>query len=88
MDIVAFKESMLWARKRLEDVFQKPVAVADTTVISATEIHFTAPPGAGTEQVQVVSTGQPPSNTPPLTYRPRPPGPARRVLGAGLRAGS
>lgn len=41
MDIVAFKESMLWARKRLEDVFQKPVAVADTTeMFMSNDVYF------------------------------------------------
>ncbi len=41
MDIVAFKESMLWARKRLEELFQKPVAVTDTTeMFMSNEVYF------------------------------------------------
>ena len=41
VDIVAFKESMLWARKRLEDVFQKPVAIADTTeMFMSNDVYF------------------------------------------------
>ena len=40
-DIVAFKESMLWARKRLEDLFQKPVAVTDTTeMFMSNDVYF------------------------------------------------
>jgi alpha-amylase len=31
LDIVEFKESMLWSRRRLEELFQKPVTVTDTT---------------------------------------------------------
>jgi alpha-amylase len=41
VDIIAFKESMLWARKRLEDLFQKPVAVADTTeMFMSNDVYF------------------------------------------------
>lgn len=41
VDIVAFKESMLWARRRLEDVFQKPVSVADTTeMFMSNDVYF------------------------------------------------
>jgi alpha-amylase len=41
MDIVAFKEAMLWSRKRLEDLFQKPVAVADTTeMFMSNDVYF------------------------------------------------
>jgi len=41
VDIVAFKEAMLWARKRLEDVFQKPVTVTDTTeMFMSNEVYF------------------------------------------------
>ena len=41
VDIVAFKEAMLWARKRLEDVFQKPVAIADTTeMFMSNDVYF------------------------------------------------
>jgi alpha-amylase len=40
-DIAAFKEAMLWARKRLEDVFQKPVAVTDTTeMFMSNDVYF------------------------------------------------
>lgn len=40
-DIVAFKEAMLWSRKRLEDLFQKPVAVADTTeMFMSNDVYF------------------------------------------------
>ena len=40
-DIVAFKESMLWARKRLEDTFQKSVAITDTTeMFMSNEVYF------------------------------------------------
>jgi alpha-amylase len=41
MDIVEFKESMLWARRRLEEVFQKPVAIADTTeMFMSNDVYF------------------------------------------------
>ena len=41
LDIVAFKESMLWARRRLEDVFQKPVTVTDTTeMFMSNDVYF------------------------------------------------
>lgn len=41
MDIAAFKEAMLWSRKRLEDVFQKPVTVADTTeMFMSNDVYF------------------------------------------------
>jgi alpha-amylase len=40
-DIIAFKESMLWSRKRLEDLFQKSVAVADTTeMFMSNDVYF------------------------------------------------
>lgn len=40
-DISAFKEAMLWSRKRLEDVFQKPVAVSDTTeMFMSNDVYF------------------------------------------------
>src|SRR5580704_10425550 len=41
LDIVEFKESMLWARRRLEDVFQKPVTVTDTTeMFMSNDVYF------------------------------------------------
>jgi alpha-amylase len=41
MDIAEFKESMLWARRRLEEVFQKPVAIADTTeLFMSNDVYF------------------------------------------------
>ena len=41
LDIAAFKESMLWARKRLEDLFQKPVTVTDTTeMFMSNDVYF------------------------------------------------
>src|SRR3979490_10499 len=41
LDIVEFKESMLWARRRLEEVFQKPVAVTDTTeMFMSNDVYF------------------------------------------------
>ena len=41
LDIAAFKDSMLWARKRLEDVFQKPVTVTDTTeMFMSNDVYF------------------------------------------------
>jgi alpha-amylase len=41
LDIVAFKESMLWARQRLEDMFQKPVSVTDTTeMFMSNDVYF------------------------------------------------
>lgn len=41
VDIVVFKEAMLWGQKRLEDVFQKPVAVADTTeMFMSNDVYF------------------------------------------------
>ncbi len=40
-DIAAFKEAMLWSRKRLEDVFQKPVSVTDTTeMFMSNDVYF------------------------------------------------
>jgi alpha-amylase len=41
VDIVAFKESMVWARRRLEEVFQKPVTVTDTTeMFMSNDVYF------------------------------------------------
>ena len=41
LDIVEFKDSMLWARRRLEELFQKPVAVADTTeMFMSNDVYF------------------------------------------------
>ena len=41
VDIVEFKESMLWAKRRLEDMFQKPVAVTDTTeMFMSNDVYF------------------------------------------------
>jgi alpha-amylase len=41
LDIVAFKEAMLQARKRLEELFQKPVAVTDTTeMFMSNDVYF------------------------------------------------
>jgi alpha-amylase len=41
VDIVEFKESMLWARRRLEELFQKPVAVTDTTeLFMSNDVYF------------------------------------------------
>jgi len=41
VDIVEFKESMLWARRRLEELFQKPVAVTDTTeMFMSNDVYF------------------------------------------------
>jgi alpha-amylase len=41
LDIVEFKESMLWARRRLEDLFQKPVTVTDTTeMFMSNDVYF------------------------------------------------
>ncbi len=41
LDIVEFKESMLWARRRLEALFQKPVAVTDTTeMFMSNDVYF------------------------------------------------
>jgi alpha-amylase len=41
VDIVEFKESMLWARRRLEELFQKPVTVADTTeMFMSNDVYF------------------------------------------------
>ena len=41
VDIVAFKEAMLWARSRLENTFQKPVAFTDTTeMFMSNEVYF------------------------------------------------
>jgi alpha-amylase len=40
-DIVEFKESMLWARRRLEELFQKPVTVTDTTeMFMSNDVYF------------------------------------------------
>jgi len=41
LDITAFKEAMLWARRRLEDLFQKPVTVTDTTeMFMSNDVYF------------------------------------------------
>ena len=41
MDIVAFKEAMLAARQRLEELFQKPIAVTDTTeLFMSNDVYF------------------------------------------------
>src|SRR3981081_831178 len=41
VDIVEFKESMLWAKRRLEDLFQKPVTVTDTTeMFMSNDVYF------------------------------------------------
>ena len=41
LDIVAFKEAMLQARKRLEELFQKPVTVTDTTeMFMSNDVYF------------------------------------------------
>src|SRR5450756_1150234 len=41
VDIVAFKLSLLWARRRLEELFQKPVAVTDTTeLFMSNDVYF------------------------------------------------
>lgn len=41
LDIVEFKESMLWARRRLEALFQKPVAFTDTTeMFMSNDVYF------------------------------------------------
>lgn len=41
VDIIAFKESMLWAKKRLEDLFQKPVVITDTTeMFMSNDVYF------------------------------------------------
>jgi alpha-amylase len=41
LDIVAFKEAMIQARKRLEDQFQKPVVVTDTTeMFMSNDVYF------------------------------------------------
>jgi alpha-amylase len=41
VDVVEFKESMLWARRRLEDVFQKSVTVTDTTeMFMSNDVYF------------------------------------------------
>src|SRR2546427_10357961 len=41
VDILAFKEAMLAARRRLEDLFQKPIAVTDTTeMFMSNEVYF------------------------------------------------
>ena len=41
LDIVEFKESMLWARRRLEELFQKPVTVTDTTeMFMSNDVYF------------------------------------------------
>jgi alpha-amylase len=41
VDIVEFKESMMWARRRLEDVFQKPVTMTDTTeMFMSNDVYF------------------------------------------------
>ena len=41
LDIVAFKEAMIQARKRLEELFQKPVVVTDTTeMFMSNDVYF------------------------------------------------
>src|SRR6202158_5437576 len=41
MDIIEFKASMLWARRRLEDVFQKAVTMTDTTeMFMSNDVYF------------------------------------------------
>ncbi|HYR53625.1 MAG TPA: glycoside hydrolase, partial [Methylomirabilota bacterium] len=41
LDIVAFKEAMLLARSRLEELFQKPIAVTDTTeMFMSNDVYF------------------------------------------------
>lgn len=41
LDVAAFKEAMLSARNRLEDVFQKPVAISDTTeMFMSNDVYF------------------------------------------------
>jgi alpha-amylase len=41
LDIIAFKEAMLQARKRLEELFQKPVVVTDTTeMFMSNDVYF------------------------------------------------
>jgi alpha-amylase len=41
LDIVAFKESMVWARRRLEDLFQKAVTQTDTTeMFMSSDVYF------------------------------------------------
>ncbi len=41
VDIVAFKEAMVQARKRLEELFQKPVTVTDTTeMFMSNDVYF------------------------------------------------
>jgi alpha-amylase len=41
LDIEAFKASMLWAKARLESVFQKPVRVTDTTeMFMSNDVYF------------------------------------------------
>jgi alpha-amylase len=41
VDIVEFKESMLWAKRRLEELFQKPVTVTDTTeMFMSNDVYF------------------------------------------------
>jgi alpha-amylase len=41
LDIVAFKEAMIQARKRLEELFQKPVVITDTTeMFMSNDVYF------------------------------------------------
>jgi len=41
VDIIAFKEAMIQARKRLEDLFQKPVVITDTTeMFMSNDVYF------------------------------------------------
>ena len=41
LDIIAFKEAMIQARKRLEDLFQKPVVITDTTeMFMSNDVYF------------------------------------------------
>ena len=41
LDVAAFSRKMLWARARLEEVFQKPVTVTDTTeMFMSNDVYF------------------------------------------------
>src|ERR1700680_4838263 len=41
LDIIAFKEAMIHARKRLEEMFQKPVVITDTTeMFMSNDVYF------------------------------------------------
>src|SRR5258708_37890479 len=55
LDIVEVKESMLWGRRRLEELFQKPVTVTDTPeMFMSNDGYFALHPcgltGAGIER--------------------------------------